>query len=133
MKTIKIGVISPSIQRERTIQIAKGNIKWLDSDPKIWFSSVKSCLEILCQKNIELIQLIAKNKPNSISELANISGRSQSNLSRTLEKLASYNFVSLIKEKNCIRPEAELVNFQIIIKPEYLIESNYDEINKKVA
>jgi predicted transcriptional regulator len=133
MKTIKIGVISPSIQRKRTLQVAKGELKWSDDEPKIWFSSVKSCLEILCQKNIELIQIIANNKPSSISALADMSGRSQGNLSRTLDRLASYKFVSLVKEKNNIRPEAELIDFEIIIKPEYLVESIYEPVNEAVA
>lgn len=133
MKTIKIGVISPSIQRKKTIQVARGQLKWSDDEPKIWFSSLKSFSEVLCQKNLELIQIIANRKPESISALANMSGRSQSNLSRTLERLASYKFISLIKEKNHIRPEAELVDFQIIIKPEYIVDYDENTSNHAVA
>ena len=42
-----------------------------------------------------LLELIATAKPSSITELAELSGREKSNLSRTLKTMAQYGFVEL--------------------------------------
>ena len=46
-------------------------------------------------QNRELLSLIVEQKPESISELARLSDRSQSNLTRTLKKMESYGLVKM--------------------------------------
>lgn len=47
MKVIKIGIAPQEKIRERVLAIAKGEIKPLASDPKIWFTSMRSLSQVL--------------------------------------------------------------------------------------
>jgi len=47
MKVIKIGIASQEKIRERVLAIAKGEIKPKASDPKIWFTSMRSLSQVL--------------------------------------------------------------------------------------
>jgi len=47
--------------------------------------------------NRELLDVIASRQPRSIQELAEMTGRKKSNLSRTLRTMAGYGIVSLEK------------------------------------
>ena len=120
MRTVRVGVIKPEVFRQRMRDVAAGKYKLTADDPKIWFSSFKSCAELLCDNNIKLMNLIATKKPESINALAALSGRTQGNLSRTLHKLSDFKFIELIKDKNTIRPVAVLVNYEIVINQDYL-------------
>src|SRR5271155_1343737 len=80
MKTIKIGIMSQKEIRERTLAIAKGKYKPKPDEPKIWFTSIRSLAEVLSDENQALLQVITDKKPNSIRELANLTGRQSSNL-----------------------------------------------------
>lgn len=122
MKTLKIGVISPEKYIQRTIDIAAGKYKPKKNEPKIWFSSIKTCMEVLCAENIQLIDLIVKEKPATIKELEQLSGRKQSNLSRTLRTLENYDLIKLEKVySKPLRPIAETSNFEIMVKPDNLV------------
>ena len=50
---------------------------------------------MLSQRNRELLTLIAREEPDSLTELAEISGRNKSNLSRTLKTMSQYGLVEL--------------------------------------
>ena len=59
---------------------------------------------------MELIRIIAEQRPTSIAELSEKTGRAPSNLSRTLHRLASYGFVALKRRPgNVVRPIARAV------------------------
>jgi hypothetical protein len=51
MKVIKIGIASQEKIRERVLAIAKGEIKPKASDPKIWFTSMRSLSQVLSDEN----------------------------------------------------------------------------------
>ena len=70
-----------------TIGIARGQIKPKKSDPKIWFDTIETCMQVLSTHNLNLLKLIDEKKPESVEELARISGRQKGNLSRTLKKI----------------------------------------------
>lgn len=78
-----------------TSAIVAGRHKRKRGEPKIWFSSMASFAQVLSDQNRELLSLIAEQKPESISELARLSDRSQSNLTRTLKKMESYGLVKM--------------------------------------
>ncbi len=116
MKTIVIGIMPKEKIRKRMLDIAKGNYKPKRSEPKVWFTSIKSVSEVLSEKNQELIHLIAANQPQSLDELAKASGRHLSNLSRTLKTLEGYGFVELKKQNRHVVPVAKATKFQINIE-----------------
>jgi hydroxymethylpyrimidine/phosphomethylpyrimidine kinase len=47
---IKIGIAPQAKIRERVLAIAKGELKPKASDPKIWFTSVQSLLDVLLRR-----------------------------------------------------------------------------------
>jgi len=93
MKVIKIGIASQEKIRERVLAIAKGEIKPKASDPKIWFTSMRSLSQVLSDENRALLEVIRTALTASISELAEITGRKQGNLSRTLKTMSRYGLV----------------------------------------
>jgi len=93
MKVIKIGIASQEKIRERALAIGKGEIKPKASDPKIWFTSMRSLSQVLSDENRALLEVIRTARPASISELAEITGRKQGNLSRTLKTMSRYGLV----------------------------------------
>ena len=95
---LKIGIASREEQRARTMAIARGEFKPAADDPKVWFTSIESFAQVLSTKNKLLLEIIRRSKPASLAELAKLSEREESNLSRTLHTMARYGFVVL--EKN---------------------------------
>ena len=95
MKTLKIGIAGYEQMKTRTMAIARGEHKLIKGEPKVWFTSVESLAKVLSQRNRELLSLIAREQPASLTELAELSGLKKSNLSRTLKALSQYGFVEL--------------------------------------
>jgi predicted transcriptional regulator len=95
MKTLIIGIASYEQMKERTMQIARGKYKPKKGEPKLWFTSVESFAKILSNHNRELLALIREHQPQSLIELAELSGREKSNLSRTLKTMNHYGLVNL--------------------------------------
>jgi len=113
-KKITIGIMPQEKIRERMLAIAKGEYKLKSSDPKIWFTSMKSLAEVLSDENRALLRVIQESQPESISGLAEITGRKQSNLSRTLKTMSGYGLVEMRKEKRQVRPVVKSTEFQIL-------------------
>ena len=59
------------------------------------FDSVEALLRLLTPQNRELLAVIRDKKPQSIAELAELTGRAQPNLTRTLGKLEAVGFVRM--------------------------------------
>lgn len=114
MKPIVIGIMPQDKIRERVLAIARGEHKPKPGEPRIWFTSMKSLAEVLSDDNRALIRVIAETRPDSISELAEATGRKPSNLSRTLKTMSRYGIVELKREKNHVRPVAKATEFRIV-------------------
>ena len=84
-REMKIGIASFKDFKKRTISIASGAYKSNNNEPTVWFDSVESMAQVLSSKNQELLKKIRDNNPESLAELAVISGRQVNNLSRTLK------------------------------------------------
>ena len=97
MSALKVGIENYDEMKARTLAIAKGEFKPRRNDPKVWFTSMESFAKILSDKNRSLLDLILKKKPGSMAELAALSGRAKSNLSRTLHTMERYGLVQLKK------------------------------------
>lgn len=55
--------------------------------PSIWFPSLASLAAVLSDNNRRLLHLIHDKQPESLTELAELSGRKVPNLSRTLRMM----------------------------------------------
>jgi len=115
MKVIKIGIASQQKIRQRVLAIAKGEITPKPSDPKVWFTSMKSLAEVLSDENRAMLDVIRQTNPNSISELAQLTGRKQGNLSRTLKTMSRYGLVRMEKNERSLRPVVLADSYQLSI------------------
>ncbi len=65
------------------------------------FESLAALSQLLSNENVELLNLIDREKPNSFDELAEMSGRSIKDVTDTLEALSSKGFAYLdVREWN---------------------------------
>ena len=94
-RRIKVGIMPLKEFQAYTRAIATGKHKRKRGEPKIWFNSMASLAQVLSDQNRELLALIAQEEPESISELARLSHRSQSNLTRTIKKMEHYGLVRM--------------------------------------
>jgi predicted transcriptional regulator len=97
MTTLKVGIASYEDMKARTLAIARGEYRPGKGEPKIWFTSMESFARVLSDPNRALLALIAETQPGSLAELASLSGRAKSNLSRTLKTMERYGLVRLEK------------------------------------
>ena len=86
-KTLKVGIASYEDMKQRTLAIARGELKPSADDPKVWFTSPENFARLLSNRNRELLSLIIGTHLDSLQELAESSGRQVSNLSRTLKTM----------------------------------------------
>lgn len=114
MKPIVIGILPQERIRARVLAIASGSYKPKPGEPKIWFTSMKSLAEVLSDDNRALLHVILETKPESISALAQVTGRKPGNLSRTLKTMSNYGIVELRRERNQVRPVAKATEFHIV-------------------
>ena len=114
MKTIVVGILPQEKIRERMLAIARGDYKPKTTDPKIWFTSMRSLAEVLSDDNRALLKVIQEAKPQSISSLADITGRKPGNLSRTLKTMSNYGFVEMRRENKYVRPIVKGTDFRIV-------------------
>ena len=106
MTTLKIGIASYDRMKARTIAIARGELKVARGEPTVWFTSIEGLAKVLSEHNRELLALIVREAPDSLTRLAELAGRSKSNLSRTLKTMSRYGLVELIKgESGTIVPQ----------------------------
>ena len=115
MKAIVVGILPQDRIRERMLAIARGEYKPKPTEPKIWFTSMRSLAEILSDENRALLQVIREAKPTSVSSLADITGRKPGNLSRTLKTMSNYGLVEMRREKRYVRPIAKATEFRIVL------------------
>ena len=114
MKTIVVGIMPQEKIRERVLAIARGDYKPKATEPKIWFTSMRSLAEVLSDDNRALLKVIQEAKPQSISSLADITGRKPGNLSRTLKTMSNYGFVEMKRENKHVRPIVKVTDFRIV-------------------
>jgi predicted transcriptional regulator len=110
---LKIGIISKEDYKKRTIAIAREEHIAKKKEPKIWFESLQSMAQVLSNENQELLKIIKEQKPNSLKELEKATGRKRSNLSRTLNTMAKYGIVDLIKDKRTVKPIVRATDFKV--------------------
>lgn len=105
MTTLKVGIASYDEMKARTMAVARGERRILAGEPKVWFTSTESFAKVLSAGNRNLLRVIAEQAPGSLDELARITGKAKSNLSRTLRTMG-YGLVRLERgERGRITPK----------------------------
>ncbi|MEI7638758.1 MAG: transcriptional regulator [Syntrophus sp. (in: bacteria)] len=112
-KVLHIGIISYDDYKKRSLSIARGEYQPQPDEPKIWFESLQSMAQVLSNENQLLLKTILERKPESLKELELATGRSSSNLSRTLKTMARYGIVKMEKVRRNIRPVVEATDFTV--------------------
>ena len=106
MTTLKVGIASYEEMKARTLRVARGEQRVGAGEPKVWFTSTESFAKVLSAGNRDLLRVIAERAPGSLDELAALTGRKKSNLSRTLKTMAGYGLVRLERgERGRIAPK----------------------------
>ena len=95
MSTLKVGIASYEEMKALTMAVARGKRRLEAVEPRVWFPSTESFAKVLSAANRDLLRIIAEKSPGSLDELAELSGRKKSNLSRTLKTMANYGLVRL--------------------------------------
>jgi len=89
----KLKIQSLKSLREEMVAVAKGSRPAPPGANVPSFNSLEAVARLLTKQNRKLLSLIRDSKPQSVAELAQLSGRSQPNLTRTLNKLEAVGFV----------------------------------------
>ncbi|AKE11415.1 HVO_A0114 family putative DNA-binding protein [Serratia liquefaciens] len=110
-----IGVMPEELIRKRILAIAKGEYQPQEREPQVWFTSMIALAQVLSNENIALLRMIDTEKPETMSRLAELSGRQISNLSATLKTLSGHGLVSLEKRGRTVKPKALFTDFEIIV------------------
>jgi predicted transcriptional regulator len=106
MTTLKVGIASYEEMKARTMAVARGERRVAADEPKVWFTSTESFAKVLSAGNRELLRVIAEKAPGSLDQLARITGKAKSNLSRTLRAMEGYGLVRLERgERGRITPK----------------------------
>jgi predicted transcriptional regulator len=113
MKKLVIGIASQQAIRARALAIARGDHQPRPNEPKIWFTSMRSLAEVLSDDNRALLRVIREQKPASLSQLAELTGRAPSNLSRTLKTMERYGLVEMQRKLRIVRPVVTASEFVI--------------------
>jgi predicted transcriptional regulator len=106
MATLRVGIASYEEMKARTMAVARGERRVAPNEPKVWFTSTESFAKVLSAGNRELLRVIAEKAPGSLDELARLTGKDTSNLSRTLRTMEGHGLVVLERgERGRITPK----------------------------
>jgi len=106
MTTLRVGIASYDEMKARTMAVARGERRVAPNEPKVWFTSTESFAKVLSAGNRELLRVIAEKAPSSVDELARLTGKAKSNLSRTLRTMEGYGILVLDRgERGRITPK----------------------------
>ena len=106
MTILKVDIASYDEMRARTMAVAHDERRVLPDELKVWFTSTESFAKVLSAGNRALLRVVAERAPGSLDELARITRKAESNLSRTLRTMEGYGLVRLERgERGRITPK----------------------------
>lgn len=83
--------------------------------PTVWFVSMASLAAVLSDDNRSLLRTIRDQRPKSLTELAELTGRKVPNLSRTLRMMEGYGLVELTRNVRDVQPRALATEFIVVL------------------
>ena len=92
-------IMNSAVQKRCVIGI-RGQTPDPDYPVDIWFDSLKSVANVLSKENQHLLTVINEQQPQSVTELAALTGRAVSNVSRTLKTFQNAGIVELVTSTN---------------------------------
>jgi predicted transcriptional regulator len=98
--------------KQRLLAAARGEKATGAWEPKHWMSA-ESLMRLFTQENLHLLSVIEREKPRSVSALADRIGREQGNVSRTIAKFERAGIVRLVADGREKRPEMVVRNLRI--------------------
>ena len=110
---VTVGIMSMEDFKNRTMAIVRGEYTPRKDEPKIWFESLKVLGEVLSERNQDLLRVILKHEPESLKELADLTGRQVSNLSRSLSKMKNIGLVKLTRNGRRVKPAVVATDFRV--------------------
>lgn len=105
-----------SLEREMRA-VARGERPAPPDAGKPSFNSVEAIVRLLTPENRQLLAIIRDRKPQSVAELAQMTGRAQPNLTRTLAKLEAAGFISMKAVGRRKAPSAAVKKIVVEIDP----------------
>jgi predicted transcriptional regulator len=105
--------MAAAIQKRCVIGI-RGQVQNADYPVDIWFDSLKSVANVLSKENQALLKVIAEQQPQSVTELAQLTGRAVSNVSRTLKTLYVLGIVCLTCVSGKVNPTIKFRSFIVV-------------------
>ena len=106
-----------SAKQPRCVIGIRGQTPDPDYPVDIWFDSLKSVANVLSKENQHLLTVIAEQQPQSVTELAALTGRAVSNVSRTLKTLSKYHLVKMQKSQNGLAVKLQYRSMLLLIQP----------------
>ena len=97
--------------------VARGERRPPADAAKPTFNSVDALIRLLTPANRALLALIRDRKPRSVAELAQLTGRAQPNLTRTLAKLEGAGFIRMKTVGRRKAPSAAIKKIVVEIDP----------------
>ena len=113
--TLRIGIRSHDEAKARLLAVASGQAQRDPDEPAVWVTSLASLAQVLNEDNQALLRLIGERRPNSLTELAALSGRALSNLSRTLSTMESYGLVEMVAAGRAKAPRLACDHVEIVM------------------
>ena len=92
-RVLHIGVASKDYIHKRMQAVAKGRIKQLPDDPRVWFTSWEALARVFSKQNMMLIEILREKDLESITALAQEVGREKTNVARSLKVLEEFEII----------------------------------------
>ncbi len=96
----------------------------------VWFDSLKSAANILSVENRQLMEIIRSRKPKTVTELAGLTDRAVSNVSRTLKTLREHNLISMGASSADAIATAEYNDFVVLMGENFKHRNQLDEASE---
>ncbi len=109
--------------RDEMLAIARGEVAAPPGRPKVTFASETALMQVLTPENRKILGHILRDKPESVSELIRVTGKSQPNVSRALSLLERTGFIAFEQNGPFKRPVALITHVHI----------DYDLASEQVA
>jgi predicted transcriptional regulator len=103
--------------REEMKAVARGERPAPVDAAKPSFNSVEAVVRLLTPENRQLLAIIRDRKPRSVADLAEMAGRSQPNLTRTLGKLEAAGLITMQVHGRRKAPSAAIKKIVVEIDP----------------
>ena len=110
-------IVSHQALKDEMRAVARGQRKAPRDAALPSFQSAAALLRLLTRDNRRLLAVIRDAKPQSIAELARLTGRAPSNLTRTLAKLEAAGLITMARVARRKVPTATVTSLRLEIDP----------------